>query len=89
MRRQLTNRQRLMLIVILTVISVPSALFLGHWGRLLSVILIGFALALLTNGCLRYCTAHDLRSSSSMLFSLLIATGYVLVILGSYGYFRG
>ncbi|MFC6293708.1 hypothetical protein ACFQH1_00385 [Lactiplantibacillus daoliensis] len=88
MQQKLTSRGRFALIVILTIISVGTAL-LGKWGRTASVILIGFALASLTSGCLRFCKARGLQQGSSMLFSLVIAAGYVLVILGSYGYFRG
>lgn len=89
MQQKLTNKRRIILIVTLTIFSVACALLLGKWGRTLSVVMIGFALAALTSGCLRFCKARGFQQGSSMLFSLVIAAGYVLVILGSYGYFRG
>jgi len=89
MQQKLTSKRRVILIVMLTIISVACALFLGKWGRTLSVVLIGFALATLTSGCLRFFKARGLQQGSSMLFSLVLAAGYVFVILGSYGYFRG
>ncbi|BDZ29850.1 hypothetical protein RA086_01545 [Lactiplantibacillus sp. WILCCON 0030] len=88
MQQKLTGQRRLLLFVGLTIISIGCAL-LGKWGRTASVVLIGFALATLTSGCLRFCKARGFQQGSSMLLSLVIAAGYVLVILGSYGYFRG
>ncbi|WP_318767238.1 hypothetical protein [Lactiplantibacillus carotarum] len=88
MQRQLTGRQRWLVIIILTIAGIGSAL-LGNGGRILSVILIGTTLALLTGGFLNFCQTRGLKQGSSMLLSLVIATGYVLAILGSYGYFKG
>ncbi|AVK64325.1 hypothetical protein C5Z26_09445 [Lactobacillus sp. CBA3606] len=88
MQQRLTNQRRVLIIVVLTIISIGSAL-LGKWGCTLSAILIGIALATLTSGCLHFFKRLGLNQTSGMLFSLVIATGYVLAILGSYGYFRG
>ncbi|ETY75450.1 hypothetical protein [Lactiplantibacillus fabifermentans] len=88
MKRQLTTQQRLIAVILFTFVGIGCAL-LGKWGRFLSVVLIGLTLALLTSGCLHFCKARGLKQGSGMLFSLIIATGYVLVILGSYGYFHG
>ncbi|RRK11252.1 hypothetical protein D1831_03235 [Lactiplantibacillus garii] len=88
MQRQLTTRQRWLAIIILTAIGIGSAL-LGRWGRLLSVILIGVTLTVLMSGCLNFCQSRGFKQGSGMLLSLIIAAGYVLIILGSYGYLRG
>ncbi|MFC6182545.1 hypothetical protein [Lactiplantibacillus daowaiensis] len=86
--QQPTNRHRWLMIIGLTIISVGCAL-LGKWGRTVSVILIGLALAALTSACLRFCRVRGFSQTSGMLWSLVIAAGYVLAILGSYDYFRG
>lgn len=88
MQQRLTVRQRWLVIIILTIVGITSAL-LGKWGRLLSVILIGVTLTVLTSGCLNFCQSRGLKQGSGMLLSLVIATGYVLIILGSYGYLHG
>jgi len=88
MQQPLTKRYRWLIIVGLTVISIGCAL-LGKWGRTISVVLIGLALAGLTSGCLRFCKARGFSQISGMLWSLALAAGYVLAILGSYDYFRG
>lgn len=53
MRRQLTNRQRWLVIVIATILGVGCAL-LGQWGQFFGVIAATFALMLLTSGCLTF-----------------------------------
>lgn len=85
MRRQLTNRQRWLVIVIATILGVGCAL-LSQWGQLFGVIAATLALMLLTSGCLTFCHRRGWQPGSGMLLALVTATGYVLVILGSYGY---
>ncbi|CAM3070713.1 hypothetical protein [Lactiplantibacillus plajomi] len=88
MQRQLTRRQRWLAVIILTLIGIGSAL-LGKWGRLLSVVIVGVTLMILLSGCLKFCQSRGIKQGSGMLLSLVIAVGYVLMILGSYGYLRG
>ncbi|YAB13752.1 hypothetical protein ACT5GY_01570 [Lactiplantibacillus plantarum] len=59
---------------------------LGQWGQFFGVIAATFALMLLTSGCLTFCHRRGWQPGSGMLLALVTATGYVLVILGSYGY---
>lgn len=85
MYQQLTGRQRWLIIIVITILSVGCAL-LGKWGRLLSVVMIGFSLMIVTSGCLAFCRRHGFQPGSEMLLALSAAAGYVLFILGSYGY---
>ncbi|EIW15095.1 putative membrane protein [Lactiplantibacillus pentosus KCA1] len=85
MRRQLTNRQRWLVIIVATIVGVGCAL-LGQWGQLLGVVAAALALMLLTSGCLTFCHHRGWQPGSGMLLALAMATGYVIIILGSYGY---
>ncbi|CAJ1225121.1 hypothetical protein [Lactiplantibacillus xiangfangensis] len=88
MRRQLATRQRWLVIILLTIVGIGCALF-GRWGQLLSVILIGLTLTIVTSSCLNFCQSRGFKQGSGMLLSLIIVAGYILVILGSYGYLKG
>ncbi|MFB9769603.1 hypothetical protein [Lactiplantibacillus modestisalitolerans] len=88
MQRQLSRRQRWLIMIGLTLIGFSCAL-LGKWGRLVCVLLAGLTLALLTNSCLLFCHRRGFTLGSGMLFSLVVALSYLGLILGSYGYLRG
>lgn len=88
MRRQLTGRQRWLTIIVLTIIVIGTAL-LGKWGQLISTILVGITLGLVTNGSLHFCHRRGLTPGNGMVFSLLLAAGYILMILGGYGVLHG
>jgi len=85
MFQRLTGRHRWLIIILITVLGVGCAL-LGKWGRLLSVVMISFSLMIVTSGCLAFCRRHGFNPGSEMLLALGTAAGYVLLILGSYGY---
>jgi len=85
MIQQLTGRQRWLIMISITILGVGFAL-LGKWGRLLSVVMIGYSLMIVTSSCLAFCRRHGFKPGSEMLLALGTAAGYVLLILGSYGY---